>query len=205
MLDKLLLNWQPYKITESALPAFITYGKNMGGSHLSIVLIADLFLQGSKILFLSAYPMAKDNFLNQVGENNPNIKFVDSTEELEDAVNAQAIIIESGNATLFLKAIETLPDIDERVIFIKNVEIFNDQVFGACFKSEKIIISGDIDGCVFKDKIQPEQFKTLIAFNQPQTPIGIEVPKLEKWHGYLSSKDQNGIISVENTKREYLR
>ncbi len=203
MLDKLLLNWQPYKITENNLPALITYGKNMGGSHLSIVLIADLFLQGSKILFLSAYPMAKDNFLNQVGENNSNVKFVDSIEELEGAENTQAIIIESGNATLFLKAIEILPDLDERIIFIKNIEIFDTQVYEECFKSEKIIISGDIDGCVFKDKIQPEQFNTLIAFNQPQTPIGIEVPKLEKWDGYLSSKDQNGIITVENTRREF--
>ena len=76
MLDKLLLNWQPYKITENNLPVFITYGKNMGGSHLSIVLIADLFLQGSKILFLSAYPMARDNFLNQVGENNSKIEWI---------------------------------------------------------------------------------------------------------------------------------
>ena len=205
MLDKLLLNWQPYKITENNLPAFITYGKNMGGSHLSIVLIADLFLQGSKILFLSAYPMARDNFLNQVGENNSKIKFVDSTEELEEAITAQAIIIGSGNATLFLKAIEILPDLKERVVFIKNIEIFDTQVFEACFKSEKIIISGDIDGCIFKDKIQIQQFKTLIAFNQPQAPIEVVVPKLEKWNGYLSSKDQNGIIAVENTKREYLR
>jgi hypothetical protein len=203
MLDKILLNWQPYKITENDLPVLITYAKHMGGSHLSIVLIADLFLRGSKIIFLTAYPMAKDNFLNQVGINNPNIIFVDSVEGLEEAANTQAIIIESGNATLFLNAIKNLPDLNERIIFIKNIEIFSEEVYDACIKSKKLIISGDIDECDFKDKIPNQQFKTIIAFNQTTTKINIEIPKLEKWDSFLSSENQNGILTLENKDHKF--
>lgn len=203
MLDKILLNWQPYNMTENDLPALITYAKHMGGSHLSIVLIADLFLRGSKIIFLTAYPMARDNFLNQVVIDNPNIANIDSPEELEGAEKAQAIIIESGNATLFLNAIKNLPDLNERIIFIKNIEIFSQEVYDACLESKKLILSGDIDECDFKDKIPNQQFKTIIAFNQPATKINIEIPKLEKWDSYLSSKNQNGILTLENKDHKY--
>lgn len=198
MLDKILLNWQPYNITGNDLPTLVTYDKHMGGSHLSIVLIADLFLKGSKILFLTAYPMAKDNFINQIGENNLNVSFVDSTEGLEESINSQAIIIESGNATLFLNAIKNLPDLDERIIFIKNIEIFSEEVYDACIGFEKLIISGNIDECNFNEKIPNHTFKTLIAFNQPKTDIHIQVPPLEKWSSYLSTESKNGILTINN-------
>lgn len=196
MLDKILLNWQPYNIQENNLPALVTYDKNMGGSHLSIVLIADLFLKGSKILFLTAYPMAHDNFLNQIDGNNSNVAFVDSIEGLEESLNSQAIIIESGNATLFLNAIKIIPDLKERVIFIKNIEIFSEEVYDACTGFEKIIMSGNIDECNFKDKIPNHTFKTIIAFNQPKTPINIKVPTLERWSSFLWTESRNGILTI---------
>lgn len=203
MLDEILLNWKPYTLKEDGLPCLITYGKHMGGSHLSIVLIANLFLQGSKVLFFTAYPMARDNFLNQVGINTPGIAIVDSLESLEEAKNAQAIILESGNATLFLNTIKTLTDLDERIIFVKNIDIFNEEIFNICLKNEKIIISGDIDECNFKNNISMEKFNTIIAFNQPEIPIKIEIPKLERWTSYLISNKEEGILTIKNENNEY--
>jgi len=197
MLDKILLNWEPYNMAESNLPALITYDKHMGGSHLSIVLIADLFLRGSKIIFLTAYPMAHDNFLNQVNGKNSNIAYVDSLDGLSKSTNAQAIIIESGNAVLFLNVIKKLPDLNDRIIFIKNIEIFNEEVYDACIGFKKLILSGNIDECNFNKKISNHQFKTIIAFNQPDTPLNIKVPLLEKWSSYLWTENENGILSIE--------
>jgi hypothetical protein len=198
MLDEVLLNWQPYTLKEDNLPCLITYEKHTGGSHLSITLIASLFLQGSKILFFSAYPMAKDNFLNQVEENNSNVALVDSVDDLEEAINKDAIIIESGNANLFLSAIKILPDLNERVIFIKNIEIFNEEIFNICFIFDKIIISGDVDACNFRERIPNKKFNTIIAFNQPETPIDIKVPKLERWASYLSDQEKSGILTIKS-------
>ncbi|MFA6515145.1 MAG: hypothetical protein WCT42_02685 [Candidatus Paceibacterota bacterium] len=198
MLDKVLLNWEPYTLKEDNLPCLITYGKHMGGSHLSIVLIANLFLQGSKILFLTAYPMARDNFLNQIEEDTSRVAFVDSLESLEESLDKDAIIIESGNATLFLNAIKLIPDLDERVIFVKNIEIFNEEIFNTCLENQKVILSGDIDECNFKNNISIEKFYTIIAFNQPETPIRIEIPKLEMWSSYLKNDKQSGILTLHD-------
>jgi len=204
MLDQILLNWKPYILSEDKLPCLITYGKNMGGSHLSITLISQLFTQGSKILFMTAYPMAKDNFLNQIGQNPDKIIYMSSIDELENSPDTQVIIIESGNAILFQKALDLLPDINERVIFIKNIEIFNEEIFDACIKHEKVIISGNIDECNFKNKFIETTFKTIIAFNQPESLISIEVPKLEKWSSFLTDQDQNGILTITPTQSTQL-
>jgi len=203
MLDEILLNWEPFILKKGELPCLVTYKKHMGGSHLSIVLIANLFLQGSKILFLTAYPMAKDNFLNQINQDSSKILEVSSIEDLENAEKSQAIIIESGNATLFLNAIKSLPDINERVVFIKNIEIFNEEIFDICFNHEKVIISGDIDDCTFRDKIPDNKFKTVIAFNQPEIAIKIKVPKLERWASYLLNDTKDGIITIKNEHQKY--
>lgn len=197
MADTILLNKQLYRITEDELPCLITYGEGMGGSHLSVTLVANLFLQGSKILFLTAYPMAKENFLEQVGQDYSKIAFVNSFSELQETKDTQAIILESGNEALFLEIANSLPDLHERIILIKNIEVFSEKVFEVCLNLEKVILSGNIDTCVAKEKISQHNFKTVIAFNQPIISLPITVPVLEKWYGYLSNDTGSGIIAVQ--------
>lgn len=199
MIDKIVLNEENYEITENNLPCLVTYGEGMGGSHLSIVLTAQLFLSGSKILFLTAYPMAKEKFLAQIGEDHSNVAFVNNIAELEVAKNAQAIILDSGNGALFVEVAKILPDLHERVVLIKNMEVFKDEVFDTCLSLEKLLLSGNIDTCVAKEKIPKMNFKTLIAFNKPETPLPISVPPLEKYAGYLSSDDKSGIIAIKKS------
>lgn len=197
MINSFLLNKQPFKISERDLPCLITYGDGMGGSHLSVTLVANLFLQGSKILFLTAYQMAKENFLQQVGPDYSKIASVNSLSELQEAKDAQVIILESGNEALFLEVVNSIPDLHERIILVKNIEVFSDKVFEVCLNLEKVILSGNIDTCVAKEKISQHKFKTIIAFNQPTISLPITVPPLEKWTGYLLSSDKNGIIAIQ--------
>jgi len=180
MINKILLNEEIYEVNEGDLPCLITYKEGMGGSYLSIVLIAQLFSQGSKILFLTAYPMAKDKFLEQIGEDHSNIVFVDSVSALEQAKNFQVIILEGDRKDLFIEAMKTLTDLDERIVLVKNIEKFSDKVFDSCLDLKKIILSGNIDECVAKEKIRQKSYKNIIAFNQPSTMLPIAVPILEK-------------------------
>lgn len=200
MLDKIVLNEEAYKITENDLPALVTYGEHMGGSHLSIALVAQLFLSESKILFLTAYPMAKEKFLEQIGPDHSKVAFVNNISDLEGAKDMQAIILDSGNGTLFVEVAKSLPDLHQRVTLIKNMEVFPDVVFKTCLPLEKLLLSGNIDTCIAKEKISKMNFKTIIAFNQPETPLAIFVPSLEKYTGYLVSNDKSGIIKVKNMK-----
>ncbi len=197
MLGKLVLNNESYIISESNLPCLITYGEHMGGSHLSIVLIANLFLSGSKILFLTAYPMARENFLEQIGNDHSDVAFVDSISELEKSLNAQAIILKSGDEALFLEAVKILPDLQERVVLIKNMEVFSEVILDISLTIEKIILSGNIDTCVTKEKIAKKNFKTLIAFNQPEIEIPLTVPVLEKYASFLLSDITGGVLTLK--------
>lgn len=196
MLNKIVLNKEPFVFKEENLPCLVHYGEGMGGSHLSIVFVAQLFLSGSKILFLTAYPMAKEKFLEQIGDDHSNVAFINSIEDLEKFKETQALIIESGNENLFIEIAKDLPDLDERVVLIKNIEKFYDPVFDLCLNLDKVILSGHLDECIARERISQKKYNTIIAFNQPVTEIPIQVPELEKWAGYLESSKTKGIISV---------
>ena len=197
MSDKILLNKEITHFSEKDLPCLITYTEKTGGSHFSITMVADLFLSGSKILFLTAYPMAKENFLEQIVVDHSKIAFVSSTQELEKAKNTQVIILESGNETLFIEVIKLLDDLNERVILIKNMEVFSMSVFDSCIDITKIVLSGNIDTCIAKEKIMKIDFKTIIAFSKPEISLPIEVPVLEKYVGYLSSNNKKGLVEIK--------
>lgn len=135
MADTILLNNEDYHIGEDGLPCLIHYAPKAGGSHFSVSMVADLFLNGSKMLFLTAYPMAKDNFLQQIKGEESKTTFITNESQLN--TDAQAIILESGNEELFLKAVEKLDDLNERVVLVKNMEVFSDAVFWFLFETAK--------------------------------------------------------------------
>lgn len=199
MAEKVILNGEPYTMTEKDLPCLITYGEHMGGSHFSIALVSNLFLSDSKILFLTAHPMARENFLEQVGIDHSGIAFIDSISDLRKSLNTQAIVLKSGDEALFLEAVKMIPDLQQRVVLIKNMEVFSEAVFNTILNLEKIILSGDIDACISKEEIVKKNFKTKIAFNQPETDIGISVPILEKYTGFLAGVSGEGVIFVKKS------
>lgn len=195
MANRILLNNNEFHINRSDLPCLITYREKSGGSQLSISLIADMFLRGEKILFITAFPPGKENFLAQIKGSEEKTSYITSIDQLDASV--QAIILESGNGKLLLGAINTLPDIDNRIIFIKNIETFENDVFKTILGNKKMILSGDIDACVDKELITNNNFASIIAFSQPETPIPAVVPPLEKYVGFFHCRNKEGLIRVE--------
>lgn len=53
MADQIFLNNEEYHIGEDDISCLIHYVPKAGESHFSVAMVADLFLSGSKILFLS--------------------------------------------------------------------------------------------------------------------------------------------------------
>ena len=197
MKNNILLNDSLFNFTEKDLPCLITYVEKTGGSHFSITMVADLFRYGSKILFLTAYPMAKDNFFEQVGEDISKVAFVTSLEALDKAKDFQVIILESGNEVLFNEVVKVLPDLQERVVLVKNLEVFSEKVFDVCLNLEKVILSGHLDQCVDKKRISRKEYKSIIAFSKPEIYLPIEVPELEKYNGYMLGRTQSGILKIK--------
>lgn len=197
-MNKILLNNEEYKVTESDLPYLIAYGEKSGGSHFTVSLTAQLFSSGSKILFFTAFPMAKDNFLEQIGSHNHSkISFINSVADLDNNKDSDVIILNSGDEDLFIEVSKALQDIHERIVLVKNIEAFSDKVFDASLYFDKLILSGDIDKCVAKEQILKKTFNSTVVFTKPESSLPFEVPALEKWTGYLLNGKQSGMIKVQ--------
>ncbi len=197
MLNKILLNNEQYESSEADLPCLITYGEKTGGSQFTMTLTSNLFLGGSKILILTAYPMARDNFMEQIQGREGDVAYVESVEQLEQNKDAQAIILKSGDEELFLRVVSGLEDIGERMILVKNIEVFNEKVFSFILGFQKIILSGDIDECEAKDLIMVSKFRTVVAFSKPKVKLPFELPELQKYQGYFWGEARKGVVRLE--------
>lgn len=196
-MNKITLNNEFYNAGAGDFPYIVVYGDKSGGSHFTITLMVQLFATDSKMLFFTAFPMATDNFLGQIGSDHSNVAIVKNLEDLKKYENSQAIILDSGNEALFMEAIKELKDINERIILVKNMEAFSSDTLNACLDFNNIILSGNIDTCIEKEKIMQKTFKSIVAFTKPEISLPIDVPELEKWTGYLDGGDKKGIIKVQ--------
>jgi len=199
MAYKILLDDEKFHFNEGDLPCLVHYKEKQGGSQFTVTLVADLFLQGSKILFLTAYPYAKDNFFEQTKGMETKIFYAENKETLTEAQNYQAIILKSGDENLYLEALKILPDLSERVILIKNFEIFDQNILDSSIKLEKIIFSGDIDKSPAKKQICNRNYKTIITFSESEMPLPFRTPALDKYVGYLKTAKNEGFVKLELT------
>jgi hypothetical protein len=194
MSYKIFLNDTAFAMTTKDVPCLITYRDKSGGSQLSISLIADMFLRGEKILFITAFSPGKENFFEQVKSNEEKISFLEKIEDLNQA--APAIVLASGNEKLLLECLEKLSDLGERTIFIKNIETFSAELFKKLHGRKNIILSGDLDRCADKELITGNEFATIIAFSQPETPLPITVPPQEKYSAFFQGRDRAGVMRL---------
>ena len=104
--------------------------------------------------------MAKDNFLDQIKGKENDVVFIEDVSNLNGSEEYQAIILKSGDEKLYLDVIKTVPDIDERVILVKNFEIFAQDTIEKTLQMKKIILSGDIDKSLSKKQISDKLYVT---------------------------------------------
>lgn len=192
---RILLNTTTFHLTSAYLPCFIHGLEHSGSSFFSVAAVADLFLQGEKVLLFTAYPMARDIFLSLTTDRNDS-GTIFTPEEIEKEKEKTAIIVKSSDEKLFLETLEKLPDISERIIFIKNIEHFSEELFEAVKDYKKIIFSGDLDRCKFKDRLLRMDFKTNILFSTMQS-TNFALPELGQYEGLLLGESIGGIVVVK--------
>ena len=176
------------------LPALIHYTCKEWWSYYSMVLIANLALQWAKVLMLTWYPEAKEQFYRDTKAIKEDITVVHSLVELKKNKNKQIIVIHDDNEKLCLAAIKQLPDIHERIIFIKNIDIFHKQLLTTCLKYNKLILSGDLDACAAKANISKKKYASVILFSQPKTLLPYTFVPLEQYVWYIRSKNKESYV-----------
>lgn len=197
MAYKILLDNKELHFGENNLPCLIHYKEKMGGSQFTVTLVADLFLQGSKILFFTAYPYALDNFYGQIKGMETKIFLAEKKEDLTGAEKHQVIILKSGDGNLYIEALKILTDIKDRVVLVKNFEVFEQNILDSSLMIEKIILSGDIDKSIAKKQISDKLYKTTILFSNPEKTLLFKTPALSKYTGYLKTANKEGVVKLE--------
>ena len=177
----ILVNNEILKFTHEDFPMLISGKPGTGSSFFSIEMMVDLFRQGEKIVLFSAYEQAKQLF----------------KEQIIDSINDNVLIIESGDDNLFMKELNKIPDLSERIILYKNIDNYDSKLFNILKDMRLVVFSGNLDECKFKEDLINKNFKTKIFFSYPQN---IEIKNkvdLPKYCAHIVNIKYNGIITLK--------
>jgi hypothetical protein len=159
-----------------SLPMLI-HGKEGSGASLYTLAVASKWFQlGYEVLFLCGYPMAEEEF-----------------NKIRLGSDGKITFFTKGQVEAFVKAYGSR-EADNRIIFIKNVELFRQDLLDLVYANNKLVISGDINESQSKDKILGMNFTTQVYFSPFS---GIKLPNLNKYEGYVTSGDYTGLTRLE--------
>lgn len=162
-------------LAPESLPMLIHGKEGLGASLYTIVLATKWFSQGYSILCLCGFPMAEEKF-----------------NELVDRKKGDAIFYTHDKVLNFVK--EVVQKSNNRIIIIKNIELFNEDILNVFDTTENVIISGDILKTNFKDKILQKKFITSVYFSEFPD---INTSKLRKYEGLVKSGNYEGITKLD--------
>ncbi len=177
---KILINDKEVIFNKEDFPMLINGADKSGASLFSISLLKSIFENGEKVLLFSAFDPAKEEFKKQLGVS----------------INENALIIESGDESAFIKELDGIQDLSERIILCKNIENYSLSLFGKLKNQKLVIFSGDIDKCEFGEQLVNKDFKTKIFFSYPEKIEVVDKIDLPKYKGMIISSKYEGIISL---------
>jgi hypothetical protein len=196
-LKKILLNKNIFSFSITDLPCLIHGKEKMGSSLFTMSLCADLFTQGYKLLCITGYPMAKEEFLSQTGAEDETTS-ISNVINQKTELNKKAIFVTKENPLAFIQLTKMMSDINERVILLKNIDLLNKDVFETVKNHQQLIVSGDFDNCNFSDEILKIHCNSKVFFSPPSKNFeGIYLPSLEHYHGYFKSQHSDGDIYIK--------
>lgn len=154
-----------------------------GASFFSVSLMTKFFELGEKIVFFTGFPPAKELFRSQIGNKINDDKI---------------IIILTGDEDDFIKKLDEIKDLEERIILFKNIEEYSVKLFNRLKDHKLVIFSGDVDKCEFVEELKEKEFKTKIFFSYPEKIDIDNKIELPKYHGLIINSKYKGLISIDN-------
>ena len=148
-----------------------------GASFYTVTVAANIFSRGSKIAFLSGYPMAQEEFRKQVGKD----------------FDAAKIVFYTKEHVSEFKEFMSNAENQDRIVVLKNIELFSEDVFDLVSSKKNIIISGDLGKCNFKEKIMNKKFATKIFFSPFDDAA---LPPLQKYEAFINFNSLEGTTRV---------
>ena len=190
----ILLNNEQVKIQKDDLPMLISGKRGSGSSKFSIRVILDFVLSGNKVLFFTAFPPAKRDFKSLLDQNN--ITDVEFVEDFDQITEEQVIVLNSAEGSDFIQTLKFLTDLEERVVLLKNMDAYDQNVYDVVCNLKNVVVSGDIDKTVFDESLTKKEFSTKIFFNQSaKYPID-DFNQPGKYQAVVIGKRLNRVIKL---------
>lgn len=191
IIDVSTKNVLPFGIEN--LPALVHGVEGSGASFFSICLAVQLHLNKQKLIMFTAYPMAKEEFFAQIGDDRSSVFCLDSIKDIQKAQGFQTIIVKSGDEDLLTAFMEEFPKILEYTLFVKNIENIKSLDVVEYAVSHPSIVSGDVSKSSFADELMQGEYKTKILLS----PLGSEdCSGLEKYQAKLITEGKECIVSL---------
>lgn len=193
-MPQITLNNESFIFDESYLPCIITWAEKSWASYFSICLVANLIQQWSKVIFFTAFPMAKEELYKQIWTDKT--FEINSDSDLSKIPNDKSIIIQSWNLNLRKKTIQNIENNSDYIIFVKNIEEYDTDIWQLIWENSKIILSWDIDKCKSKDVLLNFSRQSKIIFTEIQNNSERTIPQLNKYESYLLNDKIKWIIKL---------
>jgi hypothetical protein len=192
-MQNITLDHQPFTFNDWFLPCLISWAEKSWASFFSICLVANLIHQWAKIIYFTAFPMAKEELFHQSGKDK--LYEIGNETDITHIPNDKSLVIQSGNKTLFQQTIQNLNHLNDYVIFIKNIEEYDETLLKDIPKNQRIIISWNLDACLFKENLLHKVRTSKILFTKSKDS-DIQIPDLEKYESYLINEKTHGIVRI---------
>ena len=193
MPPTILLNNQKCSFKLSDLPCLIHGKEGEGSSLFTVSLVTDLFRKNEKTVFLCGYKMAYEEFISQT-QATADTCLLKSLDDLENIHDKKMIFVTQENVELWMKVADLIND---RMFVVKNFDLFNENVLDIVKKKQKFILSGNLDRCIYSDKIIKMPFQTKVLFSQPSILINQTCPPLQKYYGYMWKDSEEGEVYIK--------
>ncbi len=190
----MVVNKKEIQFENEDLPILISGSQGTGSSLFTIHLVHQLLRSGNKILFFTAFPAAKEDFKNLLSDDE--LKEAEFVEPGENIAGKQTVVLLSGNEADFLDALEQLKNTDERILLIKNIDQYSQEVFNLVMDKENVIFSGNLDETAFLEGLKEKKFATEIFFSKPAKYQIDNFIQPDKHMGMVISQNHNGMIGM---------
>ena len=133
-----------------------------------------------------------NNENNKCEENN--IETVNNLSDSAKIHEAKALLLLEKQKDALSTLLTQLPDANEWLVIIKNIELFDEQFISQFITMKNIILSGNFQ----KAEYIQQQFRSEINTSILFSPLpNQKFPHVKQYSGYLSSGRGNGVVSIK--------
>lgn len=179
----IVTNNTPFDFSALDLPCLIHGKPKEGASLFTMCLAAQLCKQGEKLLVLCGYPQAKAEFIRQMG-----------TDSLSQS---RATFFTKENFAGFVEYTALHSNTHDRILLIKNFELFSAQILRQTQKFRGVLLSGNLDECGYGTAIEASWYSTQIYFSKPLANRKLSFQNPPKYSGVVIRKTERQIVRVK--------